>query len=137
MLGPSPTLPLPCVTQARTASEGRVPEEEPDPPGETRISADTGVRLGQAQRPFKTNAVRGAPGGLRWLSVRLLPSAQVMFSRFVGSSPEWDSALTVVSLLGILSLSPSLSAPPPLVRVKAVSLSLSKYIRKLKKAEIR
>ena len=51
----------------------------------------------------------GAPGWLRWLSVRLLISAELMISRFVSSSlhltvsaePSWDS------------LSP-LSAPPPL-----------------------
>ena len=54
----------------------------------------------------------GAPGWLSRLSVKLLISAQVMISRFVGSStePAWES------------LSPFLSAPPPL----AVSLSLLK-----------
>ena len=53
---------------------------------------------------------RGAPGWLGWLSIRLLISAQVMISRFVGSSPASGSALTAGawSLLPILSL-PSLS----------------------------
>ena len=53
-------------------------------------------------------------------SIRLLLSAQVIISRFVGSSPTLVSAPTVRSLLGILSLSLSLSAPPPL------ALSVSK-----------
>ena len=55
------------------------------------------------------------------LSVRLfLILAQVMISRLVGLSPASGSALTAQSLLGILSLSPSLSIPPLL------SLFLSK-----------
>ena len=41
--------------------------------------------------------------------VKLLTSAQVMISRFMSSSPESGSVLTVQSLLGILSLSLSLS----------------------------
>ena len=41
--------------------------------------------------------------------------AQVMISRFVGSSPELGSALTMPNLLGFLSLSLSLRAPPLLV----------------------
>ena len=55
----------------------------------------------------------GAPGWLNRLSVQLLISAQVTILPFV------KSALTVWSLLGILSL--SLSAPPSL----PLSLSLS------------
>ena len=47
----------------------------------------------------------GVPGGLSQLSVWLLTSAQVMISRFIGLSPALGSALTVWSLLGILSSS--------------------------------
>ena len=54
----------------------------------------------------------GVPGRLSRLSLRLLISSQAMISRFVSSSPVSGSALTVRSLLGILSLSPSLPAPP-------------------------
>ena len=56
----------------------------------------------------------GEPGELSQLRVRLLVLAQVMISQFVGSSPTWGSVLSKQSLLGILSLSPSLSAPSPL-----------------------
>ena len=62
----------------------------------------------------------GAPGSLRWLSIRLLVSAQVVISRFMSSSPAWGSELMVQSLLGFLSPSPS--APSPL----GLSLPLSK-----------
>ena len=47
----------------------------------------------------------GAPGWLSRLGVRLLVSAQVTISWFVGSSPASGSSLTVRSLLGTLSLS--------------------------------
>ena len=47
-------------------------------------------------------------------SVKRLTLAQVMISGFVGSSPDLGSALTVQSLLGILS--PLLSAPPLLLK---------------------
>ena len=57
--------------------------------------------------------ILGVPGWLSWLSIWLLISAQVMISWFVSSSPKTGSALTVQSLLGILS--PSLSAPLLLV----------------------
>ena len=50
----------------------------------------------------------GTPEWLRQLSVPLLVSAQVMISRFVGSSPTLGSVPTVQGLLGILSLSLSL-----------------------------
>ena len=69
----------------------------------------------------------GVPGQLSWLSVLPLISAQVMISRFMGSSPMLDSLLIVRSLLGILSSSLS---PPPLL---ALSFSLSLKINKLKK----
>ena len=53
-----------------------------------------------------------APGWLSRLSVRLLVSAQVMLSQLMSSDPTPGSVLTVGSLLGILSFSLSLSAPP-------------------------
>ena len=51
----------------------------------------------------------GVPGWLRWLSIRLLISAQVMISQFVRSRPMLGSVLIVWSLLRILSSPPSLS----------------------------
>ena len=55
-------------------------------------------------------------------SVKRPTSAQVMISQFVGSSPASGSVLTARSLEPASdSVSPSLSAPPPL----AFSLSLS------------
>ena len=71
----------------------------------------------------------GASGWLSQLSVRLLVLAQVMVSRFVGSSPSSGSALTV---LGSLPLSPSLPALPLLVLAHAHALSQNKYISILK-----
>ena len=49
----------------------------------------------------------------QWFSAQLLTSAQVMVSQFMGSSPALGSALTVRSVLRILS--PYLSAPPLLM----------------------
>ena len=60
----------------------------------------------------------GVSGWLSQLSNRLLVSAQVTISHLVSSSPALDSALTVGSLLGILSLWLSLSAPPTLSQIK-------------------
>ena len=58
-------------------------------------------------------------------SVKRPTSAQVMISRFMGSSPISGSGLTAQSLEPALdSASPSLSAPPPLARARALSLSL-------------
>ena len=52
--------------------------------------------------------------------------AQVMISRSVSSSPESGSVLTARSLEPVSdSVSPSLSAPPPLVLCLSVCLSLS------------
>ena len=51
----------------------------------------------------------GALGWLSRLSVRLLTSAQVMISWFMGSSLELGSTLTVQRLLGILALPPKIS----------------------------
>ena len=70
----------------------------------------------------------GPPGWLSQLSCRLLIPAQVMISRFVGSSNKVGSALTALSLFGIVSL--SFSAPPPLARARVRSLSLSLKINK-------
>ena len=64
--------------------------------------------------------VIGAPGWLSQLSFQLLVLAQIMISQFVGASPMLGSVLTAWTLLGILSPSPS--APPPLV----LALSKSK-----------
>ena len=65
--------------------------------------------------------MKGTPGWLSRLSGRLLVSAQVMISRFLSLSPTSGSALTMWSLLGILSL--PLSAPLPL----ALSVSLEMH----------
>ena len=58
--------------------------------------------------------MQGHLSGSVGLSVQPLTSTQVMISRFMRLSPMSDPALTVGSLLEILSLplSPSLSAPP-------------------------
>ena len=48
----------------------------------------------------------GMPGWLSRLSIWLLVLVRVIISQFVGSSPVLGSALTVWSLLGILSLLP-------------------------------
>ena len=70
----------------------------------------------------KRNDLAGAPGWLSRLSVRLC-LAQVMISWFVGSSSASSSVLTAQSLEPASdSVSPCLSAPPPL----SLSLSLSK-----------
>ena len=66
---------------------------------------------------------KGVPACLSWLRVHLLFSAQSMISQFVRSSPKLGSAQ---SLLGILSLSPSLSLPLPGSHTHTLSLSLSK-----------
>ena len=72
-----------------------------------QLPGGLGVLCGRIQKPV-LNSFLGAPGGLGRVSVRLLISAQVTISRFVGSSPVLGSARTVWSLLGILSLSLSL-----------------------------
>ena len=60
-------------------------------------------------------------------SVELQTWAQVMVSRSMGSSSASGSVLTAQSLDPALdSMSPSLSAPPPLVLALSLSLSLSK-----------
>ena len=55
-------------------------------------------------------------------SVRRLASAHVVISRFVSSSPASGSVLTAQSREPALdSVSPSLSAPPPLMLCLSVS----------------
>ena len=57
-------------------------------------------------------------------SVERLTSAQVMISRFVGSSPELGSMVIARSLEPASdSVSPSLSAPPPSAHAPSLSLS--------------
>ena len=51
----------------------------------------------------------GAPAWLHQLSIRLFVLAHVMISQFMSLSPSSGSALTAWSLLGILSLSLTLS----------------------------
>ena len=76
-------------------------------------------------------------GGFRgaWVAqlVKQLTLAQVMISRFVGSSPASGSMLTAQNLEPASdSVSPSLSACPPLV----LSLSVSKINKTLKKKQL-
>ena len=62
-------------------------------------------------------------------SVKCPTLAEVMISRFVSSSPASGSMLTAQSLVPASdSVSPSLSAPPPLML--ALSLSLLQKINK-------
>ena len=77
---------------------------------------------------FTKKMTRGAPGWPSQLSVQLSISAQVTISYFLGWVPKMGSALTAWSLLGILSLSHSLSLPS--LRAHALSLSLSLSLRK-------
>ena len=58
----------------------------------------------------------GVPGCLNRLSVLLLISAQVMISQLVGPIPHHDGGI----------LSPSLSAPPPLMLMLSLSLKINK-----------
>ena len=72
-------------------------------------------------RDLTEKAPRGAPGWLSQFSVWLLVLAQVMISRFMGSSSALGSVLAARSLLGILSLPVSL----PLCSSLAQAFSLS------------
>ena len=70
----------------------------------------------------------GAPGWLSWTSVRLLMSAQVMISQFVGLSPASGCALTAWD-----SLSLPLSLPLPLPPQKKINkINLKKKIQRRK-----
>ena len=68
-------------------------------------------------------------------SVKRPTSARVMTSQFVGSSPASGSVLMARSLEPVsASVSPSLSAPPPLTLCLPLSPSVSKInIKKIKK----
>ena len=70
-------------------------------------------------------------------SVKRRTSAQVMISRFMGSSPVLGSVLTVWSLKPASdSVSPSLSAPPSLVLCLSLSqkcINIFKNVKKFKK----
>ena len=68
----------------------------------------------------------GVPGWLGQLNVWHLISAQFMISQFLGSSPASASALLAQSMIGILSLSPSLSAPPLFMLSLSLSLKINK-----------
>ena len=69
-------------------------------------------------------------------SVKRPTSAQVTISQFVSLSPAWGSVLTAWSLEPALdSVSPSLSAPPPLTLCVSLSLSLSLKNEQTKKNE--
>ena len=72
--------------------------------------------------------VAGAPGWLSRLSGRFLVLAQVTTSRVVSLSPTSGSALTVRSLLGILS-----SAPPVLTRACAHACVCARVLKCTKK----
>ena len=65
-------------------------------------------------------------------SVKLLTSAQVMISQFVGSSPVSGSVLTAQSLEPVLdSVSPSLSAPPLVMLCLCLKNKLKKKFKKI------
>ena len=67
------------------------------------------------------------PGWLSQLSILLLISVQVVISRFVGSSIASDSTLIACSLLGFLSLWPSLA------HAHALTLALALKLKKKKR----
>ena len=63
-------------------------------------------------------------------SVKCPTSAQVMISRFMGSGPALGSVLTARSLEPASdSVSPSLSAPPPLMLARSLSLLKIKIMK--------
>ena len=70
--------------------------------------------------------------------VKRVTSAQVMTSQFVGLSPTSVSVLTAQSLEPASnSMLSSLSAPPPLMRARSLSPSLSKInIKKIIKRNV-
>ena len=79
------------------------------------------------QREDEGRKEGGDAGGAGWLSwLSILTSAQVMISRFVGSSRLLGSALTAQSLLGVLSLSLSLCPSPAL----SLSLKINKLLKR-------
>ena len=76
-----------------------------------------GYNLGQpVHTPMPIVTIHGLAGPRVAPSVKRLTLAQVMISWSVGSSPAWGSVPTAQSLEPASdSVSPSLSAPPPLV----------------------
>ena len=77
----------------------------------TELGADTELTGAWTNERVDLPALQaGAPGWFSLLTVRALVSAQVMISQFVRSSPVLGSALTMQSLLRIVS--PSLSLCP-------------------------
>ena len=72
--------------------------------------------------------------------VKCLTSAQVVNSQFMGSSPVLGSVLTAQSLEPASdSVSPSLSAPPPVtlcLSLSKINTHLKKIERKKKKSEL-
>ena len=79
-----------------------------------------------AMRTQKENIPPGVPGWLSQLSIQLLILVQVTVAQFVGPSPTPGSALTVLSLLRILS------APPTHACARALSLSKLNLKKKIK-----
>ena len=80
-------------------------------------------------KPLRIVHMKIMQGQGAWVaqSVERLTLAQVTISQVVSSSPASGSVLTAWSLEPALDyVSPSLSAPPPLVLCLSLSLSLSK-----------
>ena len=61
--------------------------------------------------------------------------AQIVISWLVSLSPALGSVLTAQSLLGILSLSPFLSAPPQLVHAHSLFLKINKLKKKKEESQ--
>ena len=109
-------------------SPHRAPEAIASPPSQHALKEPRGAQGEGARSDWAILSLwgshkkdhLGAPGWLSPFSIRLLVSAQVTISPFMGLSPASGSVLTAWSLLGVLSLSLSLCTSP------AVSLSLSK-----------
>ena len=71
-------------------------------------------------------------------SVKRLTSAQVMISQSVSSSPTAGSVLTAQSLEPVSDLvSPSLSAPPPLMLCLSLSLKNKQTLKNKNKKKIK
>ena len=85
-----------------------------------------GVISHVCRKPCQVNLRENGVGGARGAqSVERPASAQVVISRFVGSSPASGSVLTARSLEPASdSVSPSLSAPPLLTLCLSLSLAL-------------
>ena len=97
-------------------AHSRYPENAKEKGRPSPLAQQGGLKLNNNKNSLSENTpfgkllggVRlGVPGWLSRLTVRILVSAQVMISWFVGPSPVLGSTLPVRSLLGILSLCPS------------------------------